>query len=224
MITPKQQQLLLFIHRYMNKYGIAPSFLEMQEAMHFSSKSNIHRLISALEERGYIRRRRNRARALEITRVPHVVSALAEATSDAQLPLAPPVEANKKEEINVPFLGTLSVSTPLENICAPLWSISLPRELYKNSSYTAFKIEGSWLDHAGIRNGDITIIKEDNKAEPQQLIFASIDNCYATIKIYQPHGNMIKLLSPNPDYETEIYSKERVKINGILAGLFRKYL
>jgi repressor LexA len=214
MLTAKQRELLLFIDQRLKADGISPSFDEMREALDLRSKSGVHRLISALEERGFIRRLPNRARALEIVKRPDAAPATAVA------PRVMPVAAN--DAIDIPLHGRIAAGTPIEALQGTE-SFSVPAALLGPGEHYALEVSGDSMVDEGILDGDFALIRKAETARDGEIVVALIDNEEATLKTFRHEGNMIRLDPANRQYEAQRYSPDRVQIQGRLAGLIRRY-
>jgi len=218
MLTPKQHELLLFIHDRLNRSGVSPSFDEMREALELKSKSGVHRLISALEERGFIRRLPNRARALEVVKMPEV-SASAAAATIAVKPVIP-VPAN--DTIEIPLHGRIAAGTPIEALQGNE-GFAVPAALLGPGEHYALEISGDSMVEEGILDGDFALIRKVDSARDGEIVVALIDDEEATLKTYRREGRMIRLDPANARYEPQRYDEGRVRIQGRLAGLIRRY-
>lgn len=234
MLTRKQQELLLFIHERMKETGIPPSFDEMKEALDLASKSGIHRLITALEERGFIRRLPNRARALEVIKLPESYSTslqprrgFAPSVIEGSLGKAPPppvvAPSNEDNSVSVPVMGRIAAGVPISAIQNNTHDISIPSEMLGNGEHYALEVRGDSMIEAGILDGDTVIIRNTNNASPGEIIVALVDDEEATLKRFRRKGASIALEAANPAYETRIFGPDRVKIQGKLVGLIRRY-
>lgn len=248
MLTRKQQELLFFIHDNMKKTGISPSFDEMKEALDLASKSGIHRLVTALEERGFIRRLPNRARALEVIRLPHTAMmpintgyrfspALmsSHSTEDERgrfasynnLQFSPVADKRKREprggNAPVPLMGRIAAGVPISAIQYKTDTISCPADMLGKGEHYALEIKGDSMINAGILNNDIVIIRRTDTASPGAIVVALVDDVEATLKRYRRKGDSIALEAANPAYETRIFGPDRIKIQGKLVGLLRHY-
>lgn len=222
MLTKKQRDLLLFIHERLQKEGVAPSFDEMKDALNLKSKSGIHRLIGALEERKFIRRLPNRARALEIIRLPENESApdnifkadfgAASATDTPQDP----------GSIDIPLHGRIAAGTPIEAL-EQYENIPVPASMIGGGSHYALEIDGDSMMEAGILDGDTILVKRCEQAENGAIVVALIDEQEATLKTLYKKGPDIALEPSNPEYKTQVYPANRVRIQGRLVGLLRQY-
>ena len=218
MLTSKQRELLLFIDQRLKSTGVSPSFDEMREALELKSKSGVHRLISALEERGFIHRLPNRARALEVLKVPEVVELKRAATS---LPArAAPIAAN--DTIDIPLHGRIAAGTPIEALQGTE-SFSVPAALLGPGEHYALEVSGDSMVEEGILDGDFALIRRAEVARDGEIVVALIDDEEATLKTFRHEGNMVRLDPANRQYEPQRYSPDRVKIQGRLAGLIRRY-
>ncbi|MSO65251.1 MAG: transcriptional repressor LexA [Alphaproteobacteria bacterium] len=241
MLTRKQHELLTFIHKRLAENGVSPSFDEMKEALQLKSKSGVHRLITALEERGFIRRLPHRARALEILRsadsalpgyrgVPAVAPPPtkfepAVITGSRSLPLAgsmAPVAAN--ENVQLPLYGKIAAGTPIEALRDPNNYFELPAGLLASKrEHYALQVEGDSMVDAGIYDGDVAVIERCDMAENGAIVVALIDEQEATLKRLRRRGNSVALEPANSAYETRIFPPDRVKVQGRLVGLYRRY-
>ncbi|MBA9082281.1 MULTISPECIES: transcriptional repressor LexA [Bartonella] len=237
MLTCKQYELLLFIHNHMKETGVPPTFDEMRNALELASKSNIHRLITALEERGFIRRLPNRARAVEVIRLPDKITF---DLSSARKIFPSMVEKNKKkifqdldnldhsdtknkQNITIPIMGRIAAGVPISAIQQQTNTLSLPPDMIGLGEYYALEVKGDSMVEAGIIDKDTIIVKRQNTATQGEIIIALIDKQEATLKRYRRKGLSIALEAANPHYETRIYKPERVHIQGKLVGLIRHY-
>jgi repressor LexA len=215
MLTAKQRELLLFIDGRLKESGISPSFDEMREALDLKSKSGVHRLISALEERGFIRRLANRARALEVVKLPEMRSA-----SVAQiLPVAP---APANDTLDIPLHGRIAAGTPIEALQGTE-NFSVPAALLGPGEHYALEVSGDSMVEEGILDGDFALIRKVDTARDGEIVVALIDDEQATLKTFRREGNMIRLDPANRQYEAQRYDPRRVQIQGRLAGLIRRY-
>ena len=238
MLTRKQQELLLFIHERMKESGIPPSFDEMKDALDLASKSGIHRLITALEERGFIRRLPNRARALEVIKLPEALSTslqprrgFSPSVIEGSLGKAPPAPVAQKPaagsdlgaSVSVPVMGRIAAGVPISAIQNNTHDISIPAEMIGNGEHYALEVKGDSMIEAGILDGDTVIIRNANSASPGEIVVALVDDEEATLKRFRRKGASIALEAANPAYETRIFGPDRVKIQGKLVGLIRRY-
>ena len=215
MLTKRQHELLLLIDRRLREDGVSPSFEEMKDAVGLKSKSGIHRLITALEERGFIRRLPNRARALEVLRLPETTTAEAGVSM-----LKPVVEPSGMVEL--PKYGKIAAGTPIEALRGND-KISVPAEMVGAGQHYALTVAGDSMIEAGILDGDTVIIRRTDTVENGEIAVALVDGCEVTLKKIRRKGNAIALEPCNKDYETRIFSPERVAIQGKLVGLMRNY-
>ncbi len=232
MLTRKQQELLLFIHERMKESGIPPSFDEMKDALDLASKSGIHRLITALEERGFIRRLPNRARALEVIKLPEAYTpatraprGFAPSVIEGSLGKAPPTSspANDDNAVSVPVMGRIAAGVPISAIQNNTHDISVPAEMLGNGEHYALEVRGDSMIEAGILDGDTVIIRNASNANPGDIVVALVDDEEATLKRFRRKGASIALEAANPAYETRIFGPDRVKVQGKLVGLIRRY-
>ena len=225
MLTKKQKNLLLFINKKLRASGISPSYEEMKHALHLKSKSGIHRLISALEERGFIRRLAHKARALEVIKLPETASA-----NDIYNNFSPSVIKGGLDEENdisnsteVPVLGNIAAGTSIEAIQNEVSRIPLPNNLEKNGEYFGLKVQGDSMIEAGINEGDTVIVKKTDTADNGKIVVALVDDHEAMLKRIRRKGKTIALESANRNYETKIFGPDRVKVQGILVSLYRNF-
>ena len=241
MLTRKQHELLMFIHERMKEAGIPPSFDEMKDALDLRSKSGIHRLITALEERGFIRRLPNRARALEVIKLPDSmnpslggrrarfepsviegnlgrVAALSPRTG---VPTAPSADSGRM--VSIPVMGRIAAGTPIEAIQTHSHTITVPPEMLGAGEHYALEVRGDSMIEAGIFDGDTVLIRKQDTAGTGEIVVALVDEEEATLKRLRRKGNSIALEAANPAYETRIFGPDRVKVQGRLVGLLRKY-
>lgn len=213
MLTKRQHELLLLIDRRLREDGVSPSFEEMKDAVGLKSKSGIHRLITALEERGFIRRLPNRARALEVLRLPE--------TAEANVSLLKPA-VESTGTVELPKYGKIAAGTPIEALRGND-TISVPAEMVGAGQHYALTVAGDSMVEAGILDGDTVIIRRTDTVENGEIAVALVDGCEVTLKKIRRKGNAIALEPCNKDYETRIFSPERVTIQGKLVGLMRNY-
>ena len=224
MLTKKQKNLLLFINKKLRSSGVSPSYEEMKDSLNLKSKSGIHRLISALEERGFIKRLAHKARALEVIKLPETASA-----NDIYNNFSPSVikggldEANDIKENEVPVLGDIAAGTPIEAIQNEVTRIPLPDSIENKGEFFGLKVSGDSMIEAGINDGDTVIIKKTNIAENGKIVVALIDDHEAMLKRLRRKGKTIALESANRNYETKIFGPDRVKVQGILVSLYRNF-
>lgn len=241
MLTRKQQELLLFIHERMKESGVPPSFDEMKDALDLASKSGIHRLITALEERGFIRRLPNRARALEVIKLPEAYSPSLQAAGRKgfspsiiegslgkpqpvpQANIPSPANDGAGSAISVPVMGRIAAGVPISAIQNNTHDISVPPEMIGAGEHYALEVRGDSMIEAGILDGDTVIIRNVTSANPGEIVVALVDDEEATLKRFRRKGASIALEAANPAYETRIFGPDRVKIQGKLVGLIRRY-
>tara|TARA_B100001123_G_scaffold443003_1_gene587909 strand:- start:21 stop:719 length:699 start_codon:yes stop_codon:yes gene_type:complete len=225
MLTKKQRNLLLFINKKIRSTGVSPSYEEMKNSLDLKSKSGIHRLISALEERGFVKRLAHKARALEVLKLPETASA-----NDIYNSFSPSVikggldsENTKKIANKIPVLGKIAAGTPIEAIQNEVSRVSIPEELSKNGEHFGLKVSGDSMVEAGINDGDTVIIKKASTANNGQIVVALIDDHEAMLKKIRKKGKVIALESANKRYETKIFGPDRVKVQGVLVSLYRNF-
>ncbi|HEY1876682.1 MAG TPA: transcriptional repressor LexA [Rhizomicrobium sp.] len=244
MLTRKQYELLMFIHERVRESGIPPSFDEMKEALDLKSKSGIHRLITALEERGFLRRMEKRARALEVLKLPdNMAETLRPATTRSQAQRA--LNRHTRSEVrlgdsrmsqprrgygdgtetavNVPLVGRIAAGTPIEALQNKVSDVPVPGGMIGRGSHYALEVTGDSMINAGILDGDTVIIQESDTANTGEIVVALVDNEEATLKRLRRRGDSIALEAANPAYETRLYGADRVKVQGKLVGLIRRY-
>ncbi|NNU17728.1 transcriptional repressor LexA [Parvularcula sp. ZS-1/3] len=225
MLTAKQRTLLMFIHERLEETGVSPSFEEMKEALELKSKSGIHRLITALEERGFLRRLPHKARALEILRLPE------DAAPPRREPFKPAVIENPRyaeepsgmEEEGVPVLGRIAAGTPIAAIQHEQARVQVPASMLRGGEYFALEVHGDSMIDAGILDGDTVVIQRCDDAANGEIVVALVEDEEATLKRLRKRGNSIALEAENPAYETRIFGPNQVKVQGRLAGLLREY-
>ncbi len=229
MLTRKQMDLLEFIHNRMKKDGVPPSFDEMKEALNLRSKSGIHRLITALEERGFIRRLPHRARALEIIRLPENLDnggfkpRVIEGSAPAPAPRSA-LPISSSHALDLPVMGRIAAGTPIEAIQVASHNVSVPGEmLASGGKHYALEVKGDSMIDAGINDGDIVVIHEQADADNGEIVVALVEDQEATLKRLRKRGSAIALEAANPAYETRVYRDDQVKIQGRLVGLIRTY-
>ena len=215
MLTAKQRELLLFIDDRLKGDGVSPSFDEMREALDLKSKSGVYRLISALEERGFIRRLPNRARALEVLKLPETRSATV-------TPIRPAVPAAANDTMEIPLHGRIAAGTPIEALQGTE-TFAVPAALLGPGEHYALEVAGDSMVDEGILDGDFALIRKVDTARDGEIVVALIDNEEATLKTFRREGNMVRLDPANRQYEPQRYDPRRVQIQGRLAGLIRRY-
>ena len=225
MLTKKQKNLLLFINKKLRSSGVSPSYEEMKLSLNLKSKSGIHRLITALEERGFIKRLAHKARALEVLKLPETASA-----NDIYNSFSPSVikggldsENIKKSVHEIPVLGKIAAGTPIEAIQNEVSRIAIPEELSKNGEHFGLKVSGDSMIEAGINDGDTVIVKKGTTANNGQIVVALIDDHEAMLKRIRKKGKIVALESANKRYETKIFGPDRVKVQGVLVSLYRNF-
>ena len=237
MLTRKQLELLMFINERLKESGIPPSFDEMKDALDLRSKSGIHRLITALEERGFIRRLPNRARALEVIRLPDAVNPSLAAgrrrgftpnVIEGRLGMAPERPARGDMEaandpVAVPVMGRIAAGVPISAIQNHSHTISVPPEILAGGEHFALEVKGDSMIEAGILDGDTVLLKKQDTANNGEIVVALVDEEEATLKRLRRKGASVALEAANPAYETRIFGPDRVRIQGRLVGLLRRY-
>ncbi len=225
MLTSKQKELLLYIHSRIKETGVSPSFDEMKEALDLASKSGIHRLITALEERGFLRRLPHRARALEVLKLPDSATPAAPARGRSQFrPSVVTAAAANASMRGVPIVGRIAAGVPIEALQNEVGRVEAPEELGDPNHLFALEVKGDSMINAGILEGDVVILKKTETAESGDIVVALIDDEEATLKRIRKKGNSIALEAANPAYETRIFGPDRVRIQGKLVGLSRRYI
>jgi repressor LexA len=218
MLTKKQHELLMFIHDRLADTGISPSFEEMKDALELKSKSGVHRLISALEERGFIRRLANRARALEILKMPETVSSKVSTVTAA--PKTIPIAAN--DVLELPLHGRIAAGQPIEAIEGQE-SLAVPAAFLGSGEHFALEVAGDSMVEEGILDGDYALIRKAEAAREGEIVVALVDGHDATLKTFRREGQMVRLDPANRNYEPQRYAPEQVQIQGTLAGILRRY-
>ena len=226
MLTKKQKNLLLFINNKLRSTGVSPSYEEMKESLNLKSKSGIHRLISALEERGFIKRLAHKARALEVVKLPETASA-----NDIYNSFSPSVirgglddkNLENKSGSEIPVLGNIAAGTPVEAIQNEVMRIPMPDNIEKNGEFFGLKVKGDSMIEAGINDGDTVIVKKADTAENGKIVVALIDDNEAMLKRIRRKGKTVALESANRNYETKIFGPDRVKVQGVLVSLYRNF-
>jgi repressor LexA len=232
MLTRKQHELLMFIHERIQETGVSPSFDEMKEALDLASKSGIHRLITALEERGFIRRLAHRARALEVTKLPEQATAGAprgragfkpdviEGGGNAQ---RPSVSSAANDTRELPLLGKIAAGTPIAAIQHEQERLFVPESMLGKGDHYVLEIEGDSMIEAGILNGDLVVIRRGDTATNGEIVVALVEGEEATLKRLRRKGGSIALEPANRNYETRIFGPDQVEVQGKLVGLMRRY-
>jgi len=224
MLTKKQKNLLLFINKKIRSTGVSPSYEEMKNSLNLKSKSGIHRLISALEERGFIKRLAHKARALEVLKLPETASANDIYNSFSPSVITGGLDTKSKKSVHeVPVLGQIAAGTPIEAIQNEVSRVAIPEELSKNGDHFGLKVSGDSMIEAGINDGDTVIVKKANTANNGQIVVALIDDHEAMLKRIRKKGKVVALESANKRYETKIFGPDRVKVQGVLVSLYRNF-
>ena len=226
MLTKKQKNLLIFINKKLRSSGVSPSYEEMKASLNLKSKSGIHRLISALEERGFIKRLAHKARALEVIKLPETASA-----NDIYNSFSPSVikggldeeNLNNSNDTEIPVLGKIAAGTPVEAIQNEVSRIPLPANIEKDGEFFGLKVQGDSMIEAGINDGDTVIVKKADTADNGKIVVALIDDHEAMLKRIRRKGKTVALESANRNYETKIFGPDRVKVQGILVSLYRNF-
>ena len=224
MLTAKQKELLLYIHERIKETGVSPSFDEMKEALDLASKSGIHRLITALEERGFLRRLPHRARALEVLKMPE--SAAPAAPPKGRQSFRPSVVGEGRgggSSPGIPILGQIAAGVPIEAIQTEIGRVQAHEDLIGSGDHFALEVKGDSMIQAGILDGDVVIIKRVETADSGDIVVALVDNEEATLKRLRKRGNSIALEAANPAYETRIFGPDRVRVQGKLVAMIRRY-
>ena len=223
MLTKKQKNLLIFINKKIRSSGISPSYEEMKNSLNLKSKSGIHRLISALEERGFVKRLAHKARALEVVKLPENASANDIFNSFTPSVIKGGLDKSNQKSSKISVLGSIAAGTPIEAIQQEVDKINLPADFNKNDDHFGLKVKGDSMIEAGINDGDTVIIKKSSNADNGQIAVVLIDNEEATLKRIRKKGNTIALESANKKYGTKIYAAKRIKIQGKLVSLYRNF-
>ncbi len=232
MLTRKQHELLMFIHERIKETGVSPSFDEMKEALDLASKSGIHRLITALEERGFIRRLAHRARALEVVKLPQQATAAAppkgrgsfrpQVFEGGGAPPAPAASAPANDSRDLPILGKIAAGTPIDAIQHERERLPVPEAMLGGGEHYVLEVQGDSMIEAGILDGDYVIIKKGDTATSGEIVVALVGE-EATLKRLRKKGGSIALEAANPKYETRIFGPDQVEVQGKLVGLIRRY-
>ncbi|PRY26583.1 SOS-response transcriptional repressor LexA [Aliiruegeria haliotis] len=231
MLTKKQLDLLEFIHARTQRDGVPPSFDEMKDALDLRSKSGIHRLITALEERGFIRRLAHRARAIEIVKLPDALQAkgFQPVVIDGDAAASPaPQPANsiplQIHATELPVMGRIAAGVPIEAISQVSHTVAVPGQMVGNGHHYALEVKGDSMIEAGINDGDVVVIREQTTADDGDIVVALVvENSEATLKRFRRRGHTIALEAANPAYETRLFRDDQVKVQGRLVGLIRSY-
>ncbi|KAJ04818.1 transcriptional repressor LexA [Sulfitobacter mediterraneus] len=233
MLTKKQLDLLAFIHKRVQRDGVPPSFDEMKLALDLRSKSGIHRLITALEERGFIRRLAHRARAIEVVKLPESLGGTPNAgftpkVIDGDRPDGPPpaaaIQTQAAQAVDLPVMGRIAAGVPIEAINQMTHSVAVPGGMLAGSGqHYALEVKGDSMIEAGINDGDVVVIRETNVADDGDIVVALVEDSEATLKRFKRSGSSIALEAANPAYETRVLPSDMVKVQGRLVGLIRTY-
>lgn len=235
MLTRKQHELLMFINQRIKETGVSPSFDEMKEALDLRSKSGIHRLITALEERGFIRRLAHKARALEVLRLPESASpgaqvrprgfspSVIEGTGGRQAPARADAQTAGEPSVSVPVVGRIAAGTPIEALQDESHHVGVPLDMLGSGDHYALEVVGDSMIEAGILDGDTVVIQRCDTATNGDIVVALVDDQEATLKRLRRKGASVALEAANPKYETRIYGPDQVKVQGRLVGLMRHY-
>ena len=223
MLTKKQKNLLLFINKKLRSSGVSPSYEEMKDSLNLKSKSGIHRLISALEERGFIRKLPHKARALEVVKLPENASANDIFNTFTPSIIKGGLDKNNNKSSDVSVLGSIAAGTPIEAIQQEVDRVALPEDLQNNGEHYGLKVKGDSMIEAGIADGDTVIIKKVSNVDNGQIAVVLIDDQEATLKRVRKKGNTIALEAANRNYGTKIYAANRIKIQGKLVSLYRNF-
>ena len=231
MLTSKQMELLNFIHKRIQRDGVPPSFDEMKDALSLRSKSGIHRLITALEERGFIRRLAHRARAIEIIKLPEMMERGGRAGFEPRVidgdrpdPPTGALETGRGQVQDLPLLGRIAAGQPIEAITDGATRVAVPDQMLGgHGNHYALEVKGDSMIGAGINDGDIVVIRETGHAQNGDIVVAQVEGYEATLKRFRKQGEMIALEAANPAYETRLLREGQVKVQGKLVGLIRTY-
>ncbi len=228
MLTRKQHDLLHFIHKRLQRDGVPPSFDEMKDALDLRSKSGIHRLITALEERGFIRRLAHRARAIEVLRLPESIDGgggfAASVIEGGRSDRAVPPSRVDAGAIELPVMGRIAAGTPIEAIQTASHNIAVPGAMLSSAGrHYALEVKGDSMIEAGINSGDVVVIREQPTAENGDIVVALIEGEEATLKTFRRRGQTVALEAANPAFQTRLYQDHQVKVQGKLVGLIRSY-
>lgn len=232
MLTTKQRELLMFIHERIKESGVSPSFDEMKEALDLASKSGIHRLITALEERGFIRRLAHRARALEVIKLPDQATtsapprgrqAFVPQVVEGNRPSAEAPKAINDDTRELPLLGKIAAGVPIEAMGQERDRLHIPESMLGAGEHYVLEVDGDSMINAGILSGDYVVIRKTDTAQSGEIVVALVDDETATLKRLRKKGASIALEAANPNYKTQIYNDGQIKVQGRLVGLMRKY-
>ena len=223
MLTKKQKELLNYIQKFQSKNGVTPSYEEMKSALNLKSKSGIHRLILALEERGFVKRLAHKARALEVVKLPENASANDIFNTFTPSVIKGGLDKEKTKSTDVSVLGSIAAGTPIEAIQQEVDRVALPEDLQNNGEHYGLKVKGDSMIEAGINDGDTVIVKKTSNVDSGQIAVVLIDDQEATLKRVRKKGNTIALEAANRNYGTKIYAANRIKIQGKLVSLYRNF-
>jgi len=223
MLTKKQKNLLIFINKKIRSTGISPSYEEMKNSLNLKSKSGIHRLISALEERGFLKRLAHKARALEVIKLPENASANDIFNSFTPSVIKGGLDKSISNSNKISVLGSIAAGTPIEAIQQEVDRVAIPEDLQNNGEHFGLKVKGDSMIEAGINDGDTVIVKKASNADNGQIAVVLIDEQEATLKRIRKKGNTIALEAANKNYDTKIYASNRIKIQGKLVSLYRNF-
>ncbi|WEK43020.1 MAG: transcriptional repressor LexA [Candidatus Sphingomonas colombiensis] len=221
MLTKKQHELICFIHDRLAESGVSPSFEEMKDALELKSKSGVHRLISALEERGFLRRLPNRARALEVVKMPERIEPRRPATAQPQ-PARRSMPEPANDVVEIPLHGRIAAGMPIEAFEGST-SLPVPAALLGSGEHFALEVAGDSMVEAGILDGDYALIRRTETARDGEIVVALIDDSEATLKYFRREGAMVRLDPANRSYDPQRYAPAQVRVQGKLAGLLRRY-
>ncbi len=223
MLTKKQKNLLIYINKKIRSSGISPSYEEMKNSLNLKSKSGIHRLISALEERGFVKRLAHKARALEVVKLPENASANDIFNNFTPSLIKGGLDKSVSRSSKVSVLGSIAAGTPIEAIQQEVDKVILPDDLQKKGEHFGLKVKGDSMIEAGINDGDTVIVKKSSTADNGEIAVVLIDEQEATLKRIRKKGNTIALEAANKNYDTKIYAANRIKIQGKLVSLYRNF-
>ena len=223
MLTKKQKNLLLYINKKIRSTGVSPSYEEMKDSLNLKSKSGIHRLISALEERGFIKRLAHKARALEVVKLPENASANDIFNTFTPSVIKGGLDKSSSTASEISVLGSIAAGTPIEAIQQEVDRVTLPEDLQNNGEHYGLRVKGDSMIEAGINDGDTVIVKKTTNIESGQIAVVLIDDQEATLKRIRKKGNTIALEAANKNYGTKIYASNRIKIQGKLVSLYRNF-
>lgn len=217
MLTPKQYNLLMYVNKVIKETGCCPSFDEMKDAVGLKSKSGIYALLESLEERKFIKKLPHKARALEILRLPKFKPSEVIAEEKKR------EEALQNSVANIPLYGKIAAGIPIEALADETQTIPVPLEMVSRGKYYALKVEGDSMIEAGILDGDTAIIKQSSTASNGDIVVALVDDSEATLKVFKKADGVISLIPKNPFYQIRTFDSNRVKVQGILSGILRRY-